>query len=118
MFRAFGVFFEGWATSATGGIGAGLDDMRRGVEQLRQQNVLLFDGLSKIALAEAEAAAGDLDRALAVLDDGLATAERTGFRAFEAELHRARGDILLQRNPANSAPAAGAFLTAITIAKQ
>ena len=118
MFRAFGIFFEGWATSASGGIGAGLDDMRRGVEQLRQQNVLLFDGLSKIALAEAEAAAGDLDRALAVLDDGLVTAERMGFRAFEAELHRARGDILLQRNPANSAPAAGAFLTAITIAKQ
>jgi class 3 adenylate cyclase/predicted ATPase len=118
MFRAFGMFFEGWGTSASGGIGAGLDDMRRGVEQLRQQNVILFDGLSKIALAEAEAAAGDLDRALAVLDDGLVTAERMGFRAFEAELHRARGDILLQRNPANSAPAAGAFLTAITIAKQ
>ena len=73
MFRAFGMFFEGWATSASGGIAAGLDDMRRGVEQLRQQNVLLFDGLSKIALAEAEVAAGDADRAIAILDEALAT---------------------------------------------
>jgi class 3 adenylate cyclase/tetratricopeptide (TPR) repeat protein len=118
MFRAFGVFFEGWAPSAGGGIGTGLDDMRRGVEQLRQQNVLLFDGLSKIALAEAEAAAGDLDRALAVLDGGLATVERMGFRAFEAELHRVRGGILLKRDPASPAPAEDAFLTAIAVAKQ
>ena len=72
----------------------------------------------KIALAEAEAEAGDLNRALRLLDEGLATTERTGFRAFEAELHRARGDILLQRDPANSAPAEQAFLTAIAVAKQ
>ena len=85
---------------------------------MRQQNVLFFDGLLKIALAEAEAEAGDLDRALAILDEALATAERTGFRAFEAELHRARGEILLQRDPANSAPAEEAFLTAIAVAKQ
>ena len=118
MFRAFGVFFEGWAASASGKIGCGLDDMRLGVEQLRQQNVLLFDGLLKIALAEAEATAGDLDRALAVLDEGVATAERMGYRAFEAELHRARGEILLKQNPTNRAPAEEAFLTAIAVAKQ
>ena len=96
MWRAFGVFLEGWATSTSGAIGAGLEDMRRGVEQLREQNVLLFDGLLKIALAEAEAAAGDLDRALAILDEGLATSDRIGYRAFEAELHRVRGEMLLR----------------------
>ena len=79
--------------------------MRRGVELLREQNVLIFDGLLKIALAEAEARAGDVDRALAILDEALATSERTGYRAFEAELHRVRGEILLKRDPANPAPA-------------
>ena len=59
MWGAFGVFLEGLATAATGAPGGGLDDMRRGVEQLREQNVLLFDGLLKIALAEAEARAGE-----------------------------------------------------------
>ena len=73
MLRAFGVFLEGWATAASGAIGGGLEDMRRGVELLREQNVLLFDGLLKIALAEAEARAGDPGRAIAILDEALAT---------------------------------------------
>ena len=118
MCRAFGVFLEGWATAASGAPGGGLEDMRRGVELLREQNVLLFDGLLKIALAEAEARAGDPDRAVAILDEALATCDRTGYRAFEAELHRARGEILLKRDPANPAPAEEAFLTAIAVAKQ
>ena len=78
----------------------------------------MFDGLLKIALAEAEARAGDPDRAVAILDEALATCDRTGYRAFEAELHRTRGEILLKRDPANLAPAEEAFLTAIAVAKQ
>ena len=118
LFRAFGVFLEGWATAASGAVGRGLEDMRRGAELLREQNVLLFDGLLKIALAEAEARAGDPDRAIAILDEALATSDRTGYRAFEAELHRVRGEILLKRDPANPAPAEEALLTAIAVAKQ
>ena len=118
MWGAFGAFLHGWATSASDAIGAGLDDMRQAVDSLRAQNVVLFDGFLKIALAEAEASAGDLDRALAILDEGLATADRMGHRAFEAELHRARGDILLKQKPANSAPVEEALLTAIAVAKQ
>ena len=118
MFRAFGVFLAGWMTAASGAAGGGLEDMRRGVELLREQNVQFFDGLLKIALAEAEARAGDADRAIANLDEALATAERLGYRAFEAELHRARGETLLKRDPAKPAPAEEAFLTAIAIAKQ
>ena len=105
---------DGWRAARR----RGLEDMRRGVELLREQNVLMFDGLLKIALAEAEARAGDPDRAVAILDEALATAERTGYRAFEAELHRVRGEILLKRDPANPAPAEEAFLTAIAVAKQ
>jgi predicted ATPase len=41
-----------------------------------------------------------------------------GHRAFEAELHRTRGDILMKRDPANSAPAEEAFLTAIAVPTQ
>ena len=118
LYRAFGMFLEGWASAASGAVGGGLDDMRRGVELLREQNVLYFDGLVKMALAEAEARAGDPDRALAILDEALATGDRTGGRTFEAELHRVRGKILLERVPANRAPAEDAFLTAIEIAKQ
>ena len=77
--------------------------MRRGVNLAREQNVLVFDGLFKIALAEAEARAGDPGRGIAILDEALATHDRMGYRAFEAELHRARGEILLKRDPSNPA---------------
>jgi predicted ATPase len=118
MFRALGVFLEGWATAASGAPGGGLEDMRRGVEQLREQNVLFFDGLLKIALAEAESRAGDPARAIAILDEALATCDRLGSRAFEAELHRVRGDTLLVRDPENPAAAEQAFLAALAVAKQ
>ena len=118
MFRAFAVFLEGRATAQGGAPGGGVEDMRRGVELLREQNVLLYDGLLKIALAEAEGRAGDPGRAIAILDEALATSDRTDGRAFEAELHRARGEMLLRRDPANPAPAEEAFLTAIAVAKQ
>jgi ATP/maltotriose-dependent transcriptional regulator MalT len=78
--------------------------MRRALDLLREQNVFFFDGLLKIALAEAEARAGDLDRAVAILDEALATADRAGYRAFEAELHRVRGEILLERDPPTPRP--------------
>ena len=118
MFRAFGVFLEGLAIAATGAVGGGLEDMRRGAELLREQNVLIFDGLLKIALAEAEHRAGDPDRAIAILDEALATCDRLGIRTVEAELHRTRGEILLERDPANPAPAEEAFQTATAVAKQ
>ena len=92
--------------------------MRRGVELLREQKFLLFDGLFKITLAEAEAQVGDPDHAVAILGEALAMSERTGHRAFDAELHRVRGEMLLKRDPANTGPVEEAFLSAIAIAKQ
>ena len=118
LFRAFGPFLEGWATADAGASADGLESMRRGVELLRAQNVVMHDGLSKIALAEAEARAGDADRAVASLDEALATADHLGYRAFEAELHRVRGEILLRRDPASPAPAEEAFQAAIAVAKR
>jgi class 3 adenylate cyclase/predicted ATPase len=118
LLRAFGVFLQGWAASQSGAPADGLEDMRRGAELLREQNALLYDGLLKVVLAEAEALAGDSGRAIAIIDEALATSNRTGYRAFEAELHRARGETLLKRDPANPTPAEEAFLTAIAIAQQ
>ena len=118
LYQALGSFLRGWATAASGAVGDGLGDMRGGAELLREQNVLFFDGLLKIALAEAEARAGDPDRAVSILDEALATCDRTGYRAFEAELHRARGEILLQRDPADPAPAEEDFQTALAVAKR
>jgi predicted ATPase len=92
--------------------------MRRGAESLREQNALAFDGLIKIALSEAEAQANDLERAIATLDEALATVERTGYRAFEAELRRARGEVLLRCEPTDFATAEQALQAAVSVARQ
>jgi predicted ATPase len=115
---AFGVFLEGLATVESGAPGDGLADMRRGVDLLSQHNILAYDGLIKIALAEAEARAGHVERTLAILDEALATCDRTGYRAFEAELHRVRGEMVLTRDGANPASAEEALLTAIAVAQR
>jgi predicted ATPase len=118
LFRALGAFLEGWAAADAGALADGLEGMRRGVESLREQNAPIFDGLIKIQLSEGEALAGDPERALATVDEALATVERAGFRAFEAELHRVRGEMLLRCDPSNPAPAEEAFVTAIAVTKR
>jgi predicted ATPase len=116
--RAWGVFLEGLAIAESRSASGGLEDIRRGVEFLRDQNILTFDGLVKIVLAETEARAGDVDRAAPILDEALTTCERIGHRAFEAELHRVRGEILVKSDPANPATAEEALRSAIAVAKR
>jgi predicted ATPase len=48
----------------------------------------------------------------------LALAGETGEHWTDAFLQRIRGEILLKHDPANTAPAEGAFLAAIAIAQQ
>jgi predicted ATPase len=118
MWRAWGAFLDGWARTENGSLAGGLRDMRRGVDLLRGQNVVAFDGLLKVALARTEARAGEPERAVEIIDEALATSARTGHRSYDAELHRARGELLAQRNPSNRAPSEDAYQTAIAIAKQ
>jgi predicted ATPase len=118
MWKAFGLVLEGAATLESWTPRETLPNMRRGIELLRDQNVRIFDGLIKIALAEAEARAGDTARALAILDEAIAMCVRLGSHAFAAELHRARGEVLLKRDPANPAPAEEAWQTAIAFAQR
>ena len=118
MWRAVGVFLEGVARAQSGELIGGLADMHRGLEFLREQNMQIFDGLFMIALADVEARARCVDRAVTILDEAVATSERTGHRAFEAELHRVRGEMLLKRDAANLAPAEEAFQAAIAIARR
>jgi len=92
--------------------------MSEGISYSREQGLLMCLPLFEAVLAEAEADTGNTDTALARLDRQIADIDQTGERWCEAELHRIRGEILLKRDTAITAPAEAAFLTAIDVARQ
>ena len=114
MWHAFAAFFDWGAEPYDTALV--LEGMRRGLELLRAQNVCLFDGVLKGALAEEEAEAGNFAGAIELLDNALASSARTGQRMYDAQLHRLRGEMLLRRCPGDPKPAQEALNTAIAVA--
>jgi class 3 adenylate cyclase/predicted ATPase len=114
---ARGALHSAWASARPDGHQAGVMELRQALAAYTDQGnkflVPFFQGL----LAEIEAQ-GDAEGALNRIDEALALADETGEHWSDAFLHRLRGEILLKRDPANTAPAEEAFLTAIAVAQQ
>jgi len=117
FFIGWAAFFHGWANWFDGAGESVLAEMRRGIAIYREQGNIFFLPSSQAALAEAEASAGETDGGLRRLDDALAGLERTENRWYEAEMHRIRAEILLKRDPADTAAAEQSLQAAIAIAQ-
>ena len=61
LWRALGLYLEGWLKFGDGAPEEGRADIARASELLHQQNGVMFDGLRKMAHAEAEASTGDFN---------------------------------------------------------
>ena len=118
VWMAYADFIEPWARWHDGHRDADLGAMRAGIARAYDQEVTLYVPLLETALASAEAETGQFDAALASINHALAETGRTGQRWFEAETHCVRGEILVKRDPANTAAAEEAFLTATAVAQQ
>jgi class 3 adenylate cyclase/predicted ATPase len=116
-FAALGVLQSAWASARPDGRETGTTELRQALAAYTdlgdKLDVPFYQGL----LAEIEAQ-GDAENALTRIEEALALAGETGERWSDAFLHRCRGEILLKRDPANTAPAEDALLTAIAIAQQ
>jgi predicted ATPase len=91
--------------------------LRQGLAAYTNQGNKSYVPFYQGLLAEIDAqddAAGALTR----IDEALALAGETEEHWSDAFLNRVRGEILLKRDPANTAPAEDAFLTAIAVAQQ
>jgi len=91
--------------------------MQRGLAIGRERGFASHLPIFEAALAEAEASAGEIDAGLRRLDDALAQLEATECRSYEAEIHRLRAAILLQRDPADTVAAEQSLQAAIAIAQ-
>jgi len=79
-------------------------------ERQERQSAYMGHGL----LAQLQGKAGAIDDALASIAEGLALAERTGGHRADSFLHRVRGDVLTEREPA---AAEAAYREAVRIAR-
>jgi predicted ATPase len=111
----FPAYWAGIAVFLQGRAKSSVAEMRRGLAIYREQGRIRL--LPEAVLAEAEASAGETDAGLRRLDDALAAVERTGERSYEAEMHRIRGEILLKRDPADTAAAEQSLQAAIGVAQ-
>jgi len=111
------VFFQGWAKRSEAAEESSLAEMRRSLAIVPERGQVWLLPRFEAALAEAEASAGETDAGLRRLDDALDELERTEQRWYEAELYRIRGEILLKRDPADTASAEQSLQAAIAIAQ-
>jgi predicted ATPase len=116
MRLADGSFYHGWARWCAGDR-AGQPEMHKGLALYNTIDFRLFAPLTGMLLAECEAEAGRVEVGLATLDAQLAAGEQTGQRWFDAEMHRARGELVLKMQPPDLAAAELAFIRAIEIAR-
>jgi predicted ATPase len=112
------VLYRSWARVRLG-------DRETSITEMRETLVTYVDDGNKYLvpfyqclLAEIEAEGEGIEGALTRIDESLALANETTQHGTAALLHRIRGEILLRRDPANTAPAEEAFLTAIAVAQQ
>ena len=95
MRSADGSFYRGWARWCAGDR-AGRAEMCEGLARANEMYFRLFAPLSETLLAERESEAGRAEVGLTTLDAQLAAIEQTGQRWFDAEVQRARGELLLK----------------------
>jgi class 3 adenylate cyclase/predicted ATPase len=94
--RGAGMFFLGWATADGGELEQGIASMEQGLTLFSAGRNVTRPYMLAV-LANAKADFGNPDEALELLEDALASAEVSGERWWEAELHRLRGRLLMTR---------------------
>src|SRR5215469_13699146 len=112
-----GTFFRGWAMAAVGRGNEGIAEMRRSISDPRIAETNAAQNMP-VDLAETCGKNGRAEEGLDLVAKGLATAEETGLRQAEAELHRIKGELLMVKDPGNAAEAERCLHTAIDVARR
>jgi tetratricopeptide (TPR) repeat protein len=115
---AYSDWLLGWAEGRLDDARLGAQELGKSLAEYGSQGNRLFTPLFQGYLAGLEAAAGEAERALRTIGEGLATAQDGGQHVWDAFLHRMRGEILLKGASTNPAPAEEAFLSAIVVARE
>ncbi len=114
---AWGPILRGWAMAWQGRRDEGILLQQEGLASYNLTGARLVRTYFLTLLAESYQRSGKIEEALAIINEGLATGERTGERWFEAELHRLKGDLLLEASPDQWQSAQDCLDTALAVAR-
>jgi predicted ATPase len=96
FYLAVGALWQGWALASQGQVEDGIAQLCQGLTDLRATGTVQGVSWHLVLLAEAYGHAGQPEAGLARLAEGLALMDTNEERFYEAELHRLKGDLLLQ----------------------
>jgi len=93
---AEGAIFRGWALAEQGRVDAGIEQIQQGLAAHRAAGAEMGRPSHLALLAGAYGRSKRPEDGLGAVEEGLAIALRTGERAYEADLHRLRGELIGQ----------------------
>jgi predicted ATPase len=96
LMQALGPIMRGWAIAVQEHSTEGLIQIRQGLDAYRSTGAEARRPYLLTMLAEASGLLGQPEGGLAALEEALTLVEKTGERYYEAELHRQRGELLVQ----------------------
>ena len=117
LISAYGLAWVRWRTGVekAEAQAAKMRDLRA---QIREGHYLLFNPLYAKLLADVETGAGRAELALNLVNETVSEAEQTGQSWFDAELYRARGELLLQCGRPEITASEAAFKHAIEVTRR
>ena len=118
QFLAMGTIFRGWALAQQGHEAEGLSQIHEGLATWQAMGVELWRSHFLALLAAAYGKDEQVENGLTTVAEALAFVERTEERFYEGELHRLKGELLLQQSHEQQSDAAACFQHALDIARQ
>ena len=112
-----GPIMRGWALAMQGQGAEGLTQLRQGLDAYRATGAEFQRPHFLGMLAEVHRSLGQPEAGLTALREALTLVEKTGERYYEAELHRLKGELLLQHAAPEVSHAEACFQQALDIAR-
>jgi class 3 adenylate cyclase/predicted ATPase len=110
--------FRGWALAMQGQSEEGVTELRQGISAWQATGAEVGLTYYLMMLAEAYGRGGQTEEGLRVLAEALTLVDRTGECWREAELHRLKGELLLQQTVPDAPQAEACFQQALVIARR
>jgi predicted ATPase len=115
---ALGPLMRGWALAMQGQGAEGLTQLRQGLDAYQATGAAFQRPHFLSLLAEVHRSLGQPEAGLTALSEALTLVEKTGERYYEAELHRLKGELLLQQAAPEVSHAETCFQQSLDIARR